>query len=106
MQRLPPRDFGTEISNGLSCVVFGSKGCSWCEKAKEAIDKRIADKFSEFRFYEFHVRALGAEEIKKRYDISSIPVFIIFQDGKEVDRLIGFAAENNLIEMIKKSLEG
>lgn len=37
------------------------------------------------------------------YDVMSIPTVILFKDGKEVGRQIGFAGKNGYEELIKKA---
>ncbi|VVB54093.1 Thiol-disulfide oxidoreductase ResA [uncultured archaeon] len=42
--------------------------------------------------------------IAEKYQVFSIPTMILFQDGKEVDRIVGLCAKDKITDMIKKHL--
>jgi thioredoxin 1 len=41
-----------------------------------------------------------------RYGIMGIPTLILFQDGKEVDRVVGFAPRRKLEERLQAAIDG
>jgi thioredoxin 1 len=42
------------------------------------------------------------QTVAQRYDVYAIPTFIVFQDGKAIDRAIGAVGEPGLENLIKK----
>jgi thioredoxin 1 len=44
-------------------------------------------------------------EIAGRFQIFSIPTFILFKDGKEAERIIGGVGKNGLLEKINRYLK-
>ena len=48
------------------------------------------------------VDADDAEDLIMRFGISSIPCLILFKDGEEVDRSIGFVMKSKLEEFISQ----
>jgi len=44
------------------------------------------------------------QELAQKYGVMSIPTIIIFKDGKEVERKVGFPGKQGYEEMIKKLL--
>lgn len=44
----------------------------------------------------------GSQETAAKYGVMSIPTVIMFKDGKEVERKVGFAGRGGYEEMIKK----
>ena len=40
------------------------------------------------------------EEIAREYGIMSIPCLIVFEDGKEINRSIGFQSKESILEML------
>ncbi|THB66752.1 MAG: thiol reductase thioredoxin, partial [Spirochaetaceae bacterium] len=44
------------------------------------------------------------EQLAGRLDVVSIPTLILYKDGQEVDRLVGAAPKEKIVEMIKPHL--
>jgi thioredoxin 1 len=44
------------------------------------------------------------EDTMIQYGVTSIPTLIIFKDGREVNRLVGFAPKDQLKRQIDRSL--
>jgi len=78
---------------------------SWCAPCRtmspivEAISAEFAGKIK--------VAKLNVDEnqsIAAKYAVMSIPTMILFKEGEEIDRLVGFIAQKNLAEKIKEFL--
>jgi thioredoxin 1 len=39
-----------------------------------------------------------------QYNVSGIPCLILFKDGKEAERIVGFVPEKNITSMLQKHL--
>jgi len=84
-------------------VDFWAEWCMPC-KMLEPIYVELAKE------YEGRVRfgRLNVDEnpdIAEKYGIMAIPTLIIFKDGQEVDRLIGAAPKNKLIQFIEENIK-
>lgn len=83
-------------------VDFWAEWCGPC-KMMEPIIERLADKYSDkVTFGKVNVD----EEINlsSRYQVFSIPTFMIFKDGKPVDAIIGAVSEVALEQFLKRAL--
>ena len=43
-------------------------------------------------------------ELAEKFVVSTVLTVIVFKDGKEMDRLVGFMPKNNLIDKIESYL--
>lgn len=43
-------------------------------------------------------------ELAERFLVTTVPNVIVFKNGKEMDRLVGFIAKNNLKEKVEQYL--
>lgn len=78
---------------------------SWCGpcKAMEPVVERLARRFSgRVSFGKLNVDE--QPEVATRYDVQSIPTFMIFKNGAPVDAAIGAVPEANLEQRIRKVL--
>lgn len=83
MIELNKENFNQTISNGVILVDFYSKQCSKC-KLIEPILNNLALKFK-IKFAKIDVRE--NREIARKYGVISLPVLILFKDGKVLGRL-------------------
>ena len=45
-----------------------------------------------------------AEEIAMQFGVMSIPTLMIFKDGKEVERVVGYRSKEDLLSVVQKYL--
>lgn len=75
-------------------VDFWADWCAPCKMVAPVVEK-IAREYSD----EVKVAKLDVDENQStasRYNVMSIPTLIIFEDGKEKDRVVGYAPKNKL----------
>ena len=71
-------------------VDFWAEWCAPC-RAMHPVFTRMAKKFKKIRFARLNIDQ--NQEIATRLGIQSIPIFIMFKDGKPVDKVVGAVGE-------------
>lgn len=95
-------DFDEKVlKSELPAVIdFYADWCGPCQMAAPIIDK-LADEF-EGKVLIGKLNVDENQEIAQRYGVMSIPTMIIFKNGEEVDRRVGFPGEAGLKNMIEE----
>jgi len=89
-------------SNLPSVVDFYSDSCPPC-KAMEPSFKKVAEIFrGKANFFKFNVDKNTLVPSSNR--ILGIPTIVIFKEGKEIERLMGFQSTDSLLEFIRRNL--
>lgn len=82
-----PEKFDEEISSGLVLVNFYADWCGDC-RAFDPLYMEFAVKYNKFQFKKINVS--GADNQKIKYRIMEIPTIILFKDGYEINRIVGY----------------
>ena len=97
---LTKRGFDKYIKEGLVLVDFFAEWCMPCVMMGPIVDE-LAEKFKG----RIKVGKINLEEnsdLAQKYDVSSIPNFILFKDGKVVEQLMGVHEIEDFEEIFKK----
>jgi rhodanese-related sulfurtransferase len=86
-------------SNTTVLVDFGATWCPPC-KAMEPIVQNLQKKYAE-KFTLLKVDGGKDEVLLKKYNVTALPVFIVYKNGKEVWRKDGVATEKELDMVLK-----
>ena len=84
-------------------VDFYAEWCGPCKMAAPVVDKLAGQYAGKMMITKLNVDEHNA--VAAQYGVMSIPTAIIFKDGEEVDRSIGFPGEEGFIKLIEKNLE-
>ncbi len=93
------KNFDEKILNGICIVDFWAEWCGPC-KMLGHIFERVSLEYDEFNFYKFNVDDDEAN-ICKKYGIMSIPTIIVFKDGVEIKRNVGFINDDKLKSLLE-----
>ncbi len=83
-------------NRGVELIMFEQQGCEWCDVWNEEIAP-VLPKTPEgkcARFSRFDIHNPSSELLKKIRPIIYTPTFVVFEDGKEVGRVLGYAGED------------
>lgn len=92
-----------EDNKGLVFIDFFATWCGPCQMMAPIVEEMIKENNDpNVKIAKLNVDE--AQEIAMRYNIMSIPTFVVFKDGKMVDRESGYRDKEDLLNMIKKNL--
>jgi thioredoxin 1 len=102
---LKSSDFDTYIKSDQPVFVdFWAEWCPPCKAMEPAIE-RLANRYSGKIIFG-KLNTDEESEIATRYDVMSIPTFMVFKNGKPLDTAIGAVGEVALDRLIQKSMGG
>lgn len=98
------KDFEEKVLKSDSPVLvdFWAPWCGPCRMAEPVLEE-----LSEEYKGKVHVMKINVDENLERpqtYGVMSIPTTVLFKDGKEIGRQIGFAGKHGFEELMKKGL--
>jgi thioredoxin 1 len=91
-------DFKEKISKGKVLVdYFGS----WCQPCKilYPIIEELSNEIKDIKFYKLDVDESG--DVAQSYEVMGIPTLILFNNGKEVKRIVGVKSKEELKKELK-----
>ena len=97
--------FETEVlaTDEPALIEFYTPACGYCVRL-EPVMHSLADRFAG-RSLVGKVNVKDLREIGERYQIRGVPTLIVFRDGEEVDRTVGYQPEENLAALIERHLQ-
>ncbi len=99
---LTMENFDEFIKDDLVLVDFFAEWCAPCMMMIPAIDS-LAEKFrGKIKFGKVDVSE--NQEISQRFNVSSIPNFTLFKDGKQIETFIGSRSEDDFENKLKSFL--
>lgn len=102
-KKVNPQNF-EQLINGKKPVLidFFATWCGPCSIMSPVI-KEIADEAKGVEVTKLDIDEFP--EIAARYNVMSVPTFIIFKNGKEIERMIGAMPKELILEKIHKAIK-
>ena len=99
-------DFAQNITNhkGYALIDFWATWCGPCRMMAPVVEKAEAYLGSKINFTKIDVDE--QQDLAAKYDIMSIPTFILFKDGEEVDRMIGAVPQDEFVGALEEAVKG
>ena len=91
------KEFDEVIMKDKVIVDFYAEWCGPCQMLSPILDKVT----KEMNLNTYKVNVDDVEDVARRYGIMSIPTLILFKDGVEVKKNIGFMSKEEIEEFIK-----
>lgn len=101
---LSQNDFQEKVLNGKGIIFvdFYADWCGPCKMTGPIIEELANDYNGKATFYKVNVDENN--QLAGKYNVFSIPTFIIFKDGQPVDQFVGALAKEGFEEHLKKIL--
>ena len=96
MKELTTETFNDAIKGEKILVDFNADWCGPCQMQAPILEKLSGD---------YNIASLNidvAPEVAETYDVASIPCLILFENGKEIKRKIGFTPEKAVKKLMEK----
>jgi thioredoxin 1 len=98
---LTKTDFDDKIKTGISFVDFWAEWCGPCRMAAPIIDELSNELAGKVLIGKLDVDA--DPEISMKYQVMSIPTVILFKDGQEIARQVGFSGKQAYLDLLSKA---
>ena len=100
LKKLNNQNFENEILNhsGISLVDFYADWCGPCKMVSPIVDE-IANEYTDIKVGKVNVDE--SNDLAAKYGIVSIPTLIVFKNGKELTRIIGYQPKENILSALK-----
>ncbi len=93
-------DFDEKVKSGVVLVDFWAEWCGPCKMAGPVIDEMSGEYSGRVTVAKVDVDA--EPDLAGRYGVMSIPTVILFKDGVEVARQVGFAGKPGYVQLLAK----
>lgn len=97
MKEFEKGNFLEEISEGVVLVDFFATWCGPCKMIAPHLSD-LASEMLEVKFLKVDVDKHS--ELKVEYQIKNIPTLVLFKDGEEISRRVGFATKNDISKWV------
>lgn len=100
VQELTNGEFNEFIKEGVVLIDFFADWCMPCVMMGPIVDE-MAEKFKG-KIKVGKVNIEDNQELAQRYNVASIPNFVLFKDGKVIEQFVGGMSEEDFEEKLKK----
>lgn len=97
-------NFKSEVLDNTRAVLvdFFATWCAPCSMLTPVLEK-ISSSRAAFDIAKVNIDE--NQELASEYKVEVIPTIIVFKEGKQVERMVGFADENKIVDLMSKYAE-
>lgn len=98
--KLTCENFKTEIEEyqGVAMVEMYSPTCVHCQKMAPVVSEIAKENVGKYKIGKLNIYAYST--LGTNYNVSSVPAFLFFKNGQEVQRLVGEQSKEKLLETL------
>lgn len=96
------KEFSNEIAEGVVLVDFHAKWCEPCKMLSPILEELEAELEGQAKILKVNVEK--NMKIAQKYLVINLPAMIIFKEGEEVERLVGFMPKQTIQDTLSKYL--
>jgi len=93
------KDFQNEIAKGTVVVDFYGPWCGPCKRLAPVLDQLSDEMEGKVTFIKINID--NAQAITDKYEVTGVPALVLFKNGKEQGRVVGFRDKS----AVKKFIE-
>lgn len=102
MEIITEKNFEEKTKSGLVLIDFFATWCGPCRMMSPILEEVGENLDGKVSIYKVDVD--DDENLARKFGILSIPTLIIFKDGKQVDKKVGYIQADDLQAMIEKHI--
>ena len=102
IKHITGENFEIEVLNSDRIVIvdFWATWCGPCNRLTPVLEK-IASENSDIKIAKADIDNENVKELKERYEVKGYPTMIIFKNGEEVKRILGYREESEILKEIR-----
>ena len=97
---LESENFDKEIQEDIILVDFYASWCPPCKMLAPVLEEVASSR----KYVVGKINIDENIEIAKKYNVDSVPTLIVFKNGKEVDKEVGYMEKNQVIELLDRNI--
>ncbi len=94
LEELDENTFSIHTAAGISLVLVYDEDCRYCQRMVNCLSELSLESYPNTHFYRLNFGKYPAGY--GEYPISGVPSILIYQDGREINRLLGVTSLSNL----------
>lgn len=98
---LTKTDFDEKTKTGVVMVDLWAQWCGPCKMSGPVLDQMSEEYAGRVTFFKVDVDA--EPDVAAKYGVMSIPTVILFKDGVEIGRQVGFAGKAGYVQLLAKA---
>ncbi|TCP54729.1 thioredoxin [Tumebacillus sp. BK434] len=102
IQNATDSNFNELIAQGTAVVEFWAPWCGPCRMLAPVLDELDRELGSKLRVMKVNVDEYG--QLAARFQVMSIPLIVLFKNGKPVEKIHGFQSKKALLDTIRPHL--
>ena len=97
-------EFATEVENknGVVLVDFFATWCGPCKMLAPVYSELSEEMAGNAEFLKVDIDE--SMDLARKFSITTVPTVVVFKDGKEMDRLVGFIPKDSLKQKVESYL--
>jgi len=104
VEKIEPNAIYNNIRSGRTVVMFGAEWCGWCKRQEPGL-ARVSRERMEVRFLEVEANTpRAAQRFMEDFGVNAYPTLVVFRDGVETGRHVGYLPSGSLDAFLTGSL--